>query len=88
MGPNYGEMVFRWSPFRIISDNFEPGERLQAPSLFSIFGMQEYIHICYIFFTGELDPERMGSGIQYGDSSLRRLQQREQQRQKKGICDC
>jgi hypothetical protein len=21
MGPNYGEMVFRWSPFRIISDN-------------------------------------------------------------------
>ena len=38
--------------------------------------------------SGELDPERMGSGIQYGDSSLRRLQQREQQRQKKGICDC
>jgi hypothetical protein len=21
MDPNYGEMVFRWSPFRIISDN-------------------------------------------------------------------
>jgi hypothetical protein len=21
MGPNYGEMVFRWFPFRIISDN-------------------------------------------------------------------
>lgn len=25
--------------------------------------------------TGELDPERMGSGIQYGDVSLRQLRQ-------------
>lgn len=25
--------------------------------------------------TGELDPERMGSGIQYGDASLRQLRQ-------------
>jgi Ras-related protein Rab-4B len=25
--------------------------------------------------TGHLDPEKMGSGIQYGDSSLRKLKQ-------------
>jgi Ras-related protein Rab-4B len=34
---------------------------------------------------GELDPERMGSGIQYGDSTLRRLHQRQPQRQQ---CKC
>ncbi|XP_062503687.1 ras-related protein Rab-4B-like [Corticium candelabrum] len=28
---------------------------------------------------GELDPERMGSGIQYGDSTLRRLHQQQPQ---------
>lgn len=36
---------------------------------------------------GELDPERMGSGIQYGDASLRRLQ-RQQQSQKRPDCGC
>ena len=29
-------------------------------------------HIFIFLFTGELDPDRMGSGIQYGDPSLRR----------------
>lgn len=28
--------------------------------------------------TGELDPERIGSGIQYGDTSLRNLQNPQQ----------
>ena len=39
------------------------------------------------FVAGELDPERMGSGIQYGDASLRRLQ-RQQQTQKRPDCAC
>lgn len=37
--------------------------------------------------SGELDPERMGSGIQYGDASLRRLQ-RQHQSQKRLDCGC
>ncbi|KAG6926301.1 RAB4B, member RAS oncogene family, partial [Chelydra serpentina] len=39
--------------------------------------------------SGELDPERMGSGIQYGDSSLRHLRQpRGAQTQSKQPCSC
>lgn len=37
--------------------------------------------------TGELDPERMGSGIQYGDASLRRLN-RQQSAPKSNDCQC
>ncbi|KAG0267132.1 Ras- protein Rab-4B [Actinomortierella ambigua] len=37
--------------------------------------------------TGQLDPETPGSGIQYGDSSLRRISQKSRpQRQKSGCC--
>merc|ERR1711991_939448 len=35
--------------------------------------------------TGALDPEKMGSGIQYGDSSLRKISQ---QREDDGGCAC
>jgi len=35
--------------------------------------------------SGQLDPEKMGSGIQYGDSSLRKLAPREG---KGGSCPC
>ncbi|XP_069763879.1 ras-related protein Rab-4B [Narcine bancroftii] len=39
--------------------------------------------------SGELDPERMGSGIQYGDASLRQLRQpRSMQTQNKQQCNC
>ncbi|CAM5129236.1 unnamed protein product [Natator depressus] len=39
--------------------------------------------------SGELDPERMGSGIQYGDASLRHLRQpRGAQTQSKQPCSC
>nr|XP_009664223.1 PREDICTED: ras-related protein Rab-4B [Struthio camelus australis] len=39
--------------------------------------------------SGELDPERMGSGIQYGDASLRQLRQpRGAQVQTKQQCSC
>ncbi|XP_042153046.1 ras-related protein Rab-4B isoform X1 [Oncorhynchus tshawytscha] len=39
--------------------------------------------------SGELDPERMGSGIQYGDSSLRQLRQpRGSAAQIKQQCNC
>uniref|UniRef100_H3BEM0 RAB4B, member RAS onco family n=1 Tax=Latimeria chalumnae TaxID=7897 RepID=H3BEM0_LATCH len=39
--------------------------------------------------SGELDPERMGSGIQYGDASLRQLRQpRGTQAQNKQQCSC
>lgn len=34
--------------------------------------------------TGELDPERIGSGIQYGDATLRRLNRANNQRPKAG----
>ena len=37
-----------------------------------------------LFNTGELDPERIGSGIQYGDATLRRLNQGQSQRPKPG----
>ncbi|XP_052827864.1 ras-related protein Rab-4B isoform X1 [Octopus bimaculoides] len=37
--------------------------------------------------SGELDPERMGSGIQYGDASLRRLHRQQQQTQRPD-CAC
>ncbi|KAK2192936.1 hypothetical protein NP493_20g08043, partial [Ridgeia piscesae] len=37
--------------------------------------------------SGELDPERMGSGIQYGDASIRRLN-RLQTSQKRPECAC
>nr|XP_033811641.1 ras-related protein Rab-4B isoform X1 [Geotrypetes seraphini] len=40
-------------------------------------------------YQGELDPERMGSGIQYGDASLRQLRQpRGTQPQTKQQCSC
>ena len=39
------------------------------------------------YISGELDPERMGSGIQYGDASLRRLQ-KQQAASKKPPCPC
>uniref|UniRef100_A0A7N4PLV3 Ras-related protein Rab-4 n=1 Tax=Sarcophilus harrisii TaxID=9305 RepID=A0A7N4PLV3_SARHA len=39
--------------------------------------------------SGELDPERMGSGIQYGDASLRQLRQpRGTQAQSRQQCGC
>ncbi|XP_071445323.1 ras-related protein Rab-4B [Hetaerina americana] len=38
--------------------------------------------------TGELDPERMGCGIKYGDSSLRRLNQQQQQQPNRWQADC
>ncbi|XP_022251314.1 ras-related protein Rab-4B-like [Limulus polyphemus] len=37
--------------------------------------------------TGELDPERIGSGIQYGDTALRRLN-RQHQHQRRPDCSC
>nr|CAD7405822.1 unnamed protein product [Timema cristinae]CAD7432570.1 unnamed protein product [Timema monikensis] len=36
--------------------------------------------------TGELDPERIGSGIQYGDTSTRRLHRESNRRQPDCIC--
>lgn len=36
--------------------------------------------------TGELDPERIGSGIQYGDSASRRLKQEKNRRQADCFC--
>lgn len=45
-----------------------------------------FLRICV---SGELDPERMGSGIQYGDSSLRQLRQpRGSTSQIKQQCNC
>lgn len=42
-----------------------------------------------ISFPGELDPERMGSGIQYGDSALRQLRSpRRAQPQSTQECGC
>lgn len=42
-----------------------------------------------IIFPGELDPERMGSGIQYGDSALRQLRSpRRTQPQSTQECGC
>lgn len=40
-------------------------------------------------FPGELDPERMGSGIQYGDAALRQLRSpRRAQPQSTQECGC
>ena len=46
-----------------------------------------YLFDYRLFVAGELDPERMGSGIQYGDASLRRLN-RQQAQQKRPDCAC
>ena len=49
--------------------------------------LSSYVLITDVFLsTGELDPERMGSGIQYGDGSLRRLQK--QQTKTRPDCPC
>lgn len=59
-------------------------------------GYLEYI-ICmwsmflwpFCFSSGELDPERMGSGIQYGDAALRQLRSpRRAQAQSAQECGC
>ena len=39
------------------------------------------------FIAGELDPERMGSGIQFGDRSLRKHTS-ERRSQKQSDCSC
>jgi Ras-related protein Rab-4B len=36
--------------------------------------------------TGQIDPERSGSGVQFGDSSLRRMAQRTRIRKKERSC--
>ncbi|KAI7864002.1 ras family-domain-containing protein [Spinellus fusiger] len=36
--------------------------------------------------TGQIDPERSGSGVQFGDSSLRRMTQRTRRRNEKSCC--
>ncbi|KAI8881415.1 ras-related protein rab-4B-like protein [Backusella circina FSU 941] len=36
--------------------------------------------------TGQIDPERSGSGVQFGDSSLRRMTQRTRSKQKEKSC--
>ncbi|KAG0197990.1 Ras- protein Rab-4B [Mortierella sp. NVP41] len=36
--------------------------------------------------TGQVDPERPGSGIQYGDSSLRRISQKSRPVRQKSLC--
>lgn len=36
--------------------------------------------------TGQIDPERNGSGVQFGDSSLRRMTQRTRLRKKERSC--
>jgi len=36
--------------------------------------------------TGQLDPEKMGSGIQYGDASLRKISKTESSGKKGGCC--
>lgn len=36
--------------------------------------------------TGQIDPERSGSGVQFGDSSLRRMTQRTRTRKKERSC--
>lgn len=54
--------------------------------IFPNFIFKIYFWTCLI--VGELDPERIGSGIQYGDASLRRLT-RHQQRQSRSLdCSC
>lgn len=38
--------------------------------------------------TGQIDPERSGSGVQFGDSSLRRMTQRTRTRRKERSSCC
>jgi hypothetical protein len=50
-----------------------------------------YLYLCYAYITalsslGEVDPERIGSGIQYGDTSTRRLHREKNRRQPDCIC--
>lgn len=49
---------------------------------------QAHVNTSKLFFnfTGELDPERMGSGIQYGNTQLRKTTQTKPENGDK--CDC
>jgi hypothetical protein len=40
LGPNYGGMVFMWSPFRILSD--DPGRQPRCPPLLKIENLAKY----------------------------------------------
>lgn len=47
------------------------------------------LYSSFLSFSGELDPERMGSGIQYGDAALRQLRSpRRAQPQGAQECGC
>lgn len=40
------------------------------------------------YVAGDLDPERMGSGIQYGDASIRRANRQQAATAKSSDCAC
>ena len=44
--------------------------------------------LCSHSNAGELDPDRMGSGIQYGDARLRRYNNLEKESSEKKSCNC
>ena len=51
-----------------------------------IFMLNQSTYISFhFFFVGELDPERMGSGIQYGNTQLRKTGPPKPETEK---CDC
>lgn len=54
-------------------------------------GKWHCVHQTRFFFSpsstiGQIDPERSGSGVQFGDSSLRRMTQRTRSRRKERSC--
>lgn len=49
--------------------------------------MSTWLNNAYMYI-GQIDPERSGSGVQFGDSSLRRMTQRTRTRRKERSSCC
>lgn len=59
---------------RKILNKIESGTKMPCALTYKLIkALESSCCACHLVCVGELDPERMGSGIQYGDAALRQL---------------
>jgi hypothetical protein len=62
LGPNYGELVFRWSSLRIVSD--DPGRQPRQPPLLRIENLtKDHLTIISSEITGPIGPKLWWNGL-------------------------